>query len=584
MKVVVKSMLVALLLGGTGSGMRTQAQPATRPAPLPATIIIPASDFIQDIPKGDVIADADALHAPWLFNNTALVLKSKTNMQVQVAVPEAGRYTLYVRSQGEKNTGFRVAVNDQVTSTTFGREVLNWQAGGTFELPAGLAYVKLTRIEMGAAVDVLVLTKNASLQAEDVRPYQLPLEVQLLHQYAIPPSNAVKFGDVTGDGQTDFMVLEPDFSAHVFDNAGKELWVYKAPAEYRKERSEFEAPGVLWDFNHDGRAEVVHWRWLEGQEWLVVADGRTGRILRKTPWPTQPLPHVYNNFRLAIAHLHAGLPNDLVAYTDMGGTETVTAYQADLKQLWQHTEHRKKDNLGHYVYPIDLTGDGLDEVLVGSLLLSTTGQEIWNRFGLLPDNHDHADSYKFIDINGDGRLDIATANSETGVFVVDALTGKTIWQNTAEHSQQLAVGNFLQDVPGPQVVVGGRTYGTRGTDEPGLSSQLYWFDKEGKLIKKWPGNPLNGNPEFVRGNWHGDGTIALFWHKFRLNDKGTGELYFPDMVFHQFDFLGQGAEEVITLAPGRLSVYGSRTAKHSGQDQKKNLEYLRNSVVNHTHY
>jgi hypothetical protein len=184
----------------------------------------------------------------------------------------------------------------------------------------------------------------------------------------------------------------------------------------------------------------------------------------------------------------------------------------------------------------------------------------------------------------DGRLDIATANSETGVFVVDALTGKTIWQNTAEHSQQLAVGNFLQDVPGPQVVVGGRTYGTRGTDEPGLSSQLYWFDKEGKLIKKWPGNPLNGNPDFVRGNWHGDGTIALFWHKFRLNDKGTGELYFPDMVFHQFDFLGQGAEEVITLAPGRLSVYGSRTAKHSGQDQKKNLEYLRNSVVNHTHY
>ncbi|MDO7851707.1 hypothetical protein [Hymenobacter convexus] len=576
--------VVAMLLCCTGSSRIAAQTPAARPAPLPATVIIPASDFIQELPKGVVIADANALHAPWIFNNTALVLKSKTNMQVRVQVPEAGRYMLFVRSQGEKNTGFKVAVNDKVTVGEFGRGPLSWQAGGTFELPAGPAYVKLTRIEMGAAVDVLVLSKNADLKEADIRPYQLPEDVALLKQYIIPSSNAVKFGDVDGDGKTDFMVLEPDFSAHVFDNAGKELWAYQAPTEYVKERSEFEAPGVLWDFDRNGRAEVVHWRFIEGQEWLVVADGRTGRILRKTPWPTQPLPHVYNNFRLAIAHLHAGPANDLVAYTDMGGTQNVTAYAADLKQLWQHTEHRKKDNLGHYVYPVDLNSDGLDEVLVGSLLLDTSGKEIWNRFDLLPDNHDHADSYKFIDMNGDGRLDIATANSETGVFIYDGMTGKIIWQNTAEHSQQLAVGNFLKGVSGPQVVIGGRTYGTKGTDEPGLSSQLYWFDNGGSLVKKWPGNPINGNPDFVRGNWRGDGTTWLFWHKFRLNDAGTGELYFPDTVFHMFDFTGRGAEEVITLNQGRLSVFGSRRAAHSGKDSKKNLEYLRNSVVNHTHY
>lgn len=579
-----KLAVVAVLLRCFYSLNGSAQTPAARPAPLPATVIIPASDFIQEIPRGVVIADANALHAPWIFNNTALVLKSKTNMQVRVQVPEAGTYTLFVRSQGEKNTSFKVAVNDQVTAATFGRSPLSWQAGGTFELPAGLAYVKLTRIEMGAAVDVLVLSKNANLKEEDIRPYQLPDDVQLLRQYTIPQSGAVKFGDVNNDGKTDFMVLEPDFSAHVFDNSGKELWAYQAPAEYVKERSEFEAPGVLWDFDHDGRAEVVHWRFIEGREWLVVADGRTGRILRKTPWPTQALPHAYNNFRLAIAHLHAGPANDLVGYTDMGGTENVTAWSADLKQLWQHTERRKKDNLGHYIYPVDLNGDGLDEVLVGSLLLDTNGKEIWNRFNLLPDNHDHADSYKFIDMNGDGKLDIATANSETGVFIYEAMTGKIIWQNTAEHSQQLAVGSFLKNVPGPQVVIGGRTYGTKGTDEPGLSSQLYWFDNTGNLVKKWPGNPINGNPDFVRGNWRGDGSTWLFWHKFHLNDVGTGELYFPDTVFHMFDFTGQGAEEVITLSQGRLSIFGSRSAMHNGKDSKKNLEYLRNSVVNHTHY
>jgi hypothetical protein len=580
--------LVCLLVFANGLSAWAQQTPTrpggSRPAPLPATVLIPASDFLQEIPKGNLIADADALKAPWIFNNTALVLKSETNLMTKVTVPEAGTYHLYVRSQGERKTGFKVAVNDKVTTVTFGQGPLSWQDGGTFELPAGTLSIKITRIDSGPAFDVLALSKNPNLREDDVRPYQLPADVQLLKSYAIPPSNAVKFGDVTGDGKTDFLVLEPDFSAHIFDHDGRQLWSYQAPTEYTKERSEFEAPGVVWDFDRDGKAEVVHWRQLEGQEYLVVADGRTGHIKRKTLWPTRPLPHVYNNFRLAVAKLHPDGPNDIVVFTDMGGTITITAYSPALKQLWQHTETRKKDNLGHYIYPVDLNNDGLDEVLVGTLLLDHNGQQIWNRFDLLPDNHDHADSYKFADVNHDGKLDIVTANSETGVFVYEALTGRIIWQNTAEHSQQLAVGDFLKNVPGPQVVIGGRTYGNRAIGEPYLSSQLYWFDNQGTLLKKWPGNPINGNPDFVRGNWFGDGSTTLFWHKFRLNDVGTGELYFPDPVFHMFDFMCNGAEQVITLARGRLEVYGSRSARPSGPDLKKNRAYLKSTVVNHTHY
>jgi hypothetical protein len=154
---------LAIVLGLLSSLGAHAQMPAARPAPLPATVIIPASDFIQDIPKTNVIADAAELHAPWIFNNTALVLNSKTNMQVRVAVPEPGTYTLYVRSQGEPKMGFRVAINDKVTDADFGRGPLGWQVGGTFELPAGPAYVKLTRIAAGSAVDVLVLSKNTGL-------------------------------------------------------------------------------------------------------------------------------------------------------------------------------------------------------------------------------------------------------------------------------------------------------------------------------------------------------------------------------------------------------------------------------------
>ena len=51
-----------------------------------------------------------------------------------------------------------------------------------------------------------------------------------------------------------------------------------------------------------------------------------------------------------------------------------------------------------------------------------------------------------------------------------------------------------------------------------------------------------------------------------------------------FDFQGKGAEEVVTLSRGFLRVYGSKNAKYSNKDSKNNLMYLKNNVVNHTHY
>jgi hypothetical protein len=440
--------------------------------------------------------------------------------------------------------------------------------------------IRLTAINPRPTLNVLVLSKNADFAESDLRGLELPEEVELLKDYQIPNASIVKFGDVDGDGKPDFLVITNNYSAYMYNNAGKELWHWDAPEQDARLRGEFEAPGSLWDFDRDGFDEVVHWRIIDGKEWLVMADGRTGAIKHKVEWPTRPMPHVYNNFRTAIAKFHPGYADTLLVFTDAGGTISLTAYDPELKQLWQHTEARQKDFFGHYIYPIDVNGDGIDEVLLSHICLDAKGNTVWSNYHLFDDNHDHMDAMEFFDLDGNGKPELITGQSDVGALAYKAATGELLWQNLADHTQQITAGYILKDRKTPQVVANGRTYGSRGGG--GLAAQLYWFDNQGNLLLKWPRNPIGGNPNFVRGDWYGDGRKEFFWHKFKLEDDGRGTLFFKEPVYHMFDFLGNGAEQVITWDRTVLRVYGYRGAK--ARSVKRDSEYKRNSIANHTHY
>ena len=573
------SRVLAILLAACASAML--AGPGSPAHQLPGTVVVDASEFYHQIPAGDTIGGGFGnAGTAWLFNNAVIDLVSKEDAVAKVTVPEAGAYRLFVRSQGTAASGFKVLVDGQTGADVFGNGPLAWKGSGTFQLKKGTVEIRLTAIAPRPTLNVMVLSKNPNFEEKELRPLELPEEVEMLKDYTIQPANIVKFGDVDGDGKPDILAITSDYSAYMYNNDGKEMWHWAAPAEGARLRGQFEAPGSIWDFDQDGFAEVIHWRMMDGKEWLVMADGRTGAIKRKVEWPTEPLPHVYNNFRTAIAKFHPGYADNLLVFTDSGGTISLTAYDRELNEIWQHSEQRKKDFFGHYIWPIDLNGDGIDEVLISHLCLDSKGNTIWNNYDLFDDNHDHMDTMEFFDIDGDGKLELITGQSDMGAMAYRSMTGELLWQNLADHTQQITAGYILKGSKTPQIVANGRVYGTR--ESGGLGAQLYWFDNLGNLLSKWPRNPLSGNPNFVRGDWYGDGKKEFFWYKFKLEDDGTGTLYFKDPVYHMFDFLGNGAEQVITNDRTVLRVYGYRHVQP--KTVKRDSEYLRNSIANHTHY
>ena len=271
--------------------------------------------------------------------------------------------------------------------------------------------------------------------------------------------------------------------------------------------------------------------------------------------------------------------------SDTGGLITLTAYDKDLNQLWQHAEHRAKDYFGHYIYPYDVNGDGIDEVTISHLCLDAEGHEVWNDAKYFEDNHDHMDAMEFFDMNGDGKPELVVGQSDAGTMEYNAQTGAILWQNQSDHTQQITAGYILANSPTPQAVANGRTYGApvprpagfqpgarpagaaagagagpqpgfgrqQGPADQiaisgGLAAQLYWFDNRGRLLERWPAHPLNGNPNFVRGDWYGTGKRTYFWFRFKLEPDGNG-----DAVLQ-----GRGLPHV------RLRPHRSRPGDHAG--------------------
>ena len=200
-------------------------------------IIVDASDLIDHLAREHVFMDNSRFGGAWLFNNSAVELtvrptmQGSVNLQTRVNIPRTGTYHVFVRTAGPAGSSLRVAVGEKIFASVPCDSIMTWNQVGTVDLARGEEIVWITRVNRSPALDVVVLAMDGDFSEEDLAGYQYQGEVELVKEYPVGRVNAVKFGDLEGDGKTDFLVLDPGYSAYMYNYEGELLWVYESPEE-----------------------------------------------------------------------------------------------------------------------------------------------------------------------------------------------------------------------------------------------------------------------------------------------------------------------------------------------------------------
>lgn len=371
-------------------------------------------------------------------------------------------------------------------------------------------------------------------------------------------------GDLDGDNVAEIVTVRNDSQVVTAMIAtkldGSTLWTWGTP-NGGKQGLGYDVPVQIYDHDGDGRNEV----WLSPQGCLLVLDGKTGKELKRLPLP--------KGLRVA----------DCIVFADLRGTGRVRdiiikdryrqiwAYSPDWKPMWHWAA--KGYMTCHHPTPVDLNGDGKDEVVAGYTALDPKGKELWtiatDKINL---KRGHLDCCEVMTVGKrpeECRL-VLTCCGANGVAMVDG-RGKVLWEVTGYHFESADVAKVCADAPGKQVVVD-------VDHQPYGKSPVWLLDAKGRRIGSWM-TDYGRHHRIV--DWDGDGLDeVLLAHSRRLVDgKGKCTARFgPKGAFDGEsremrsndpapfglvgDLDGDGRSEVILHSVSTIHIYRSeRSAK-----------------------
>lgn len=302
-------------------------------------------------------------------------------------------------------------------------------------------------------------------------------------------------GDIDGDGQVEIVSAknfdENDIHytssvvAHRLD--GSVLWRWGDPAGGRN-TLHHDVACQIHDWDGDGRNEVV----VATKDAVVELDGATGKEKHRFPIPRD------SSDCIVFANLSGGeRASEVLVKTRYG---QIWAFSRDGQLLWT-IEEPAGYGTAHQPRPMDIDGDGRDEIMAGYAMLNPDGAIMWDLEGsglpLTPGHLDCARVFHAGQTPSDCRLAL-TLCGDNCVALIDG-DGAVIWSVTGHHFESIDIGKVCADVPGKQVVV------DIDHREVGVSP-LWVLDDQGSLLGQII---TDGSRHHTLIDWFGDGVESI---------------------------------------------------------------------------
>lgn len=417
--------------------------------------------------------------------------------------------------------------------------------------------------------------------------------IQLNHNLK---AGKVAVADLNGDGIYDYIIRTPEknidpgmpgtlggetYQIEAYLSDGTFLW--SKDLGQGIEPGIWYSPFIAYDFNGDGKAEVAlktapdsvkrndKGRVDQGEEYLSILDGMTGKELACVDWPerTDRLGNLVrqNRNQIGMAFLDGKTPC-ILACRGTYKLMRVDAWQLNgtkLERVWQwdgDEENPVVRSMGaHNMVCGDVDGDGRDEVLLGSCMLDDNSTLLWSTGLGHPDKAYLTD----IDPNHPGMevflcLEPWHENGR-GVCMVDAKTGKPVWNigHKTLHVGDGMVADFDATHQGLECFA--------SEDRKGGSTEKYLLSADGHVLGKNEDVPSCRNwawwdADLLRETFKGDdnrwGASSSSNGKALDVVKWKGETLTQDIegdILMIADLYGDWREEIVTALPGELRIY-----------------------------
>ena len=341
------------------------------------------------------------------------------------------------------------------------------------------------------------------------------------------------------------------------DLEGNVLWQLGEPSDKTEELGKVSADMAfqVYDIDGDGSDEVI-----VGWDFEIrILDGRTGTIKKsaKTPFSDDDdadligVPYQIYAFER--------INPDGIRICNFRGKERpadilikdrycrIYALDEDLNVMWKF---KSPTNTGHCPLPIDIDGDGKDELLVGYKLLDSDGQMLWS----YPISEDHTDEIvagKWMPGEDEGHF--ACVSGKAGFFIGD-FYGNIVARDMIGHAQRVSIANYCPEREGREIVV---------TNYWGHQGVIFLYDCYGNQIWEME-NEMNGNI-LAPVNWDGDGTELILTNADAkkgglLNGRGVRAVEFPDdghpvLCCESLDLTGDERDELVVWDYHSMYIY-----------------------------